>query len=301
MSAVKTTDLGTYIRNVLTPQVQETFSQGTATWDLLPETTYEGGTEWTWPIKSSLGSGAVITTEGGPSPAASGATIATATQTYSTIQAVGRITGEAKSALKNGYIDGVRENIMDKVREVQNRADTYANAQIIDAIDDDTSVYGLTRATYNLASSVVEGGSGALTKAMLDTGYEACRTRPRSVQMQDFAIISAYEQMQAYTEISGAQYAESNFVWTAADTDYDIGKIGKRVSYNGKPWLELDGMTNTYVFGTRLSDLRKKIKAPIQVLPLGRTDYSDGFIVVMEAAVVHMNPHKAFRIEALTT
>ena len=174
-------------------------------------------------------------------------------------------------------------------------------ASLLAAYDDSTNYGGKARATYNLLSTVVAGGSGALTAAFMVSAYEPLRIGNRVKPLDDVVIMSSFEQIQAYTEIVGIQYSEQNYNWDADSRGWDIGKIRPRMAYNGVPWFDIPTITNTNVVFGRTSDMVVVIKRPLTYKMLGAVDDSDQVLVSMGMELQIRDPQTGSKIEALST
>ena len=252
-------------------------------------------------IVESAGVTAVNYTEGATPPASQNHTNAALTLSYVYTWAVAQITGHAVDALRGGNLIEVDKAMNDTVDAVNYKMEQNMVASFIAAIDDSTSYGGVTRATYNLASVVVAGGTAALTEAMLGSLYEGIKLRPKKVETNDLFLASTFEQINAYTEIGGNQYDEKNFNWDSMSPTWDIGRIRPNIAYNGIPWFEFPTFTNTYVFMGRKGDLVIEEKRPLTFKMLGAIDDSDRVLVTRACQFKCRDPYRNGRIEALTT
>jgi hypothetical protein len=301
MAGETTTTLANYIFTDYQDEVRETY------YDALDFINFIGrvpppktGDSMDWIVKSA-GVTAVNYTEGATPPAAQNQTNTTLTLAYKYAWDVAQVTGHAIDALRGGFLDPVNEALDDATRAVLYKQEQNMVASFIAAVNDDTNYGGATRATYNLDSVVVAGGSGALTAAMMSSLYEGVKLRKKKNETNDLFIASAYEQKTAYTEIAGVQYNEQNFNWDAMASRWDIGKMRPDIAYNGVPWFDFGSMTNTYVFMGRKSDFVIEEKRQISYKMLGAIDDSDRVLVTSAMELRCKDPYRCGRIEALTT
>ena len=77
--------------------------------------------------------------------------------------------------------------------------------------------------------------------------------------------------------------------------------MAKMHTYNGIPWRPIATMTNSLVLFTRIADILVETFRPITIKPLGKTDDTDKWLVTYRGNLVHVDPYRSARIEALTT
>ena len=301
MAGDTTTTLANYIFTDYQDEVRQTYFDGTPFINFIgkrpPEKT---GDSMDWIVKSA-GHTAVNYTEGATPPAAGNQTNAALTLAYKYAWDVAQVTGHAVDALRGGNMNPVDEALNDAANAVMYKQEQNMVASFIAAIDDSATYGGATRATYNLASVVVAGGSAALTETHLSSLYEGVKLRPKRVETNDLFLCSAFEQVNAYTEIGGNQYDEKNYNWDAESSTWDIGRIKPAISYNRIPWFDFSTMTNTYVFLGRKGDLVIEEKRQLTFKMLGAIDDSDRVLVTSAMELKCADPYRAGRIEALTT
>ncbi|MHC5062111.1 MAG: hypothetical protein ACYTFK_13685 [Planctomycetota bacterium] len=309
--AATTTTLATAIQTIFGPKMIKTFDEGTPLLNLLGKSPSRGGDSTDWKLNYAGNAGEAYS-EGDTPPAAGNQSFADATVAHSNYWNVVQITGHAMDAMKNGYFDGVEKEMMGGVSGLLRTIELALMAQLVAAINDDTSYAGQTRATVHSDSYVVAGGSAALTLAMLSELYEALKLSPRSVgyDPSDHMFLSAPEQWTAYTEIAtGITYVGDDestgvhrpFTTAQTDTSLDAGLQAKSGFYNRIPWFEVNSLTNTYVFLTRRSNILIEESRALTIAPLGKIDDSDRFLLTWGGNLTHEDPFRAGRIEALTT
>ena len=312
MAGATKTTLATAIKTTFEPGMQKTFYEGTPLLNLFPRRSNTGGNSVDWKINYAGNAGATYD-EGDTPPAAGNQSYVDATVGHQHFWNVVQITGHAKDALANGYFDGVRMEMEGGVSGLLHKIEETFISTLEGAINDDTSYAGLTRATYGLASDVTAGGTAALTLAMLSEMYETLKLDPRGVMYnnpKEWMIMSNPVQETAYTEVAtgtivtgDAESAGANLPYNTSQNDpsLDAGLLKHTIEYNKIPWFSIPTMTNSYVFLTRRSDILIEEARPLTIEPLGKIDDSDRFLLTWAGQIVHLDPYRAGRIEALTT
>ena len=307
-----TTTMSSAIASVFQPGLTRTFVEGTPLLRLLgwPFKPSMGGNSIDWKIQYA-GHTASYVTEGDAYPAAGNNTYADATIAMQLIADSIQISGHAMDAMKGGYFDGVAAEMNDGVIAVLNKVEDYCIAQLEASIDDDSSYAGLTRATYGMAADVTAGSSGALTLALLSEMYETPKLAAAKVIYVpgDDIIVSAPEQVTAYTELGGlivtgdTEAAGANLPYTQGSNEdvFDLGKLKHTIRYNNLPWYEVPGITNTLILRFKLSQVVTELFRPLTITPLGKVDDTDKFAVTCNVAMAYKDPGRASLIEALTT
>lgn len=312
MAGATATTLSTAIKTVFEPAMRKTFYTGTPFLSMFPRRSNTGGDSIDWKIHYAGNSSPTAYSEGATPPAAGYQAYVDATVSHVSYMATVQITGHAKDAMKNGYFDGYKKELEDGAKDLMHTVEGAFVDTMIDAIDDDTSYAGLTRATYGLASDVTAGGSAALTLAMMSEMYETLKLDPRAVIYNpgDHIIVSAPEQATAYTEVASANIvtgdAEASgdnrpYSSSQNDTMLDAGMLKHTLSYNKLPWIEVSTMTNTYVFLMKRSDVIVEVARPLTIEPLGKIDDSDRYLLTWRGGFAYTDPYRAGRIEELTT
>ena len=251
---------------------------------------------------SAGNSSAQTYSEGDAAPLAGYQTIVAGTIAPASYQAVVRITGHLRDAIGSGdrYYDAVGVEMQKGAEDLMHKVEEGLAADYIDAIDDDTTYLGLTRATYNLTSIVTEAASARLTNAMLETAWKNVSIDGRVVEKSDFEIVSTAEQAAIYgriaTELGGIYVSQA-----LGSGPLDSGRLQSGLKFNSAPWVVLPTLTNTYVFGTRKSDVYIRETRGVTVDPIGKVDDSDAFLLTWRGRLIHKNPNNTFRIEALAT
>lgn len=312
MAGATATTLSTAIKTVFEPGFQKTFYNGMPFMSMFPRRPNTGGNTVNWKIHYAGNSSPTAYSEGATPPAAGYQAYVNASISHVSYMSTVQITGHAKDAMKNGYFDGYKIELEEGAKDLMHTVEGAFVAAMIDGIDDDTSYAGLTRATYGLASTVVEGGSAALTLAGLSSMYEGPKLDPRAVIYEpgNHIIVSAPEQATAYTEVAtglvvtgDAEAAGANIPYNTNQTDsmLDAGKLKHTLSYNKLPWVEVPTMTNTYVFMMKRSDVIIEEARPLTIEPLGKVDDSDRYLLTWRGGFAYLDPYRAARYEALTT
>ena len=299
MSGATKTTLATAINSVFRPVMVKTFDESTPIVDFFGTVPSLGGDSIDWKINYAGSDSAETFSEGDAAPAASYQSYVDATLGHNHFQNTVQISGHAKDALKNGYFDGAIKEIQGGVSALGHLVETTIMADIVDAIDDDTTYAGLTRATYGLASFVQAGGSVALTVEMLENCWEAMLLDGRTVDMSDFLWFCSPEQDMAYQRAAdGLGGINLNL---EMGSQLDVGRAQSSRSFNGKPIVVFSTLTNTYVFGTKKSDILIEEARPLTIEALGKTDDTDKFLITWAGKGAHLDPLRACRIEALAT
>jgi hypothetical protein len=312
MAGATTTTLATAIKTVYEPGMRKTFYEGVPFINMFPRRQNTGGDSIDWMVHYAGSDSATAYSEGATPPAAGYQSITTATISHQAYMNVVQLTGHARDAMRNGYYDGAMLELNGGVVALQHIIEEAFVAAIIDAIDDDTTYAGLTRATYGLASDVTAGGSAALTLAMLSEMYETLKLDPRAVIYQpgDHIIVSAPEQLTAYTEVASGSIVTGDAEASGANLPYsqnandqvlDAGRFKHTLKYNGLPWIDVATMTNTYVFLMRRSHVIIEEARPLTIEPMGKLDDSDRWLLTWNGGFAYTDPYRAGRIEALTT
>jgi hypothetical protein len=147
---------------------------------------------------------------------------------------------------------------------------------------------------------------------MLSEMYETLQLDPRGViyDPRDHIITSAPQQLTAYTECGTALIKVGDdestgvnrpYSMNASDTTFDAGLIKPVTNYNGIGWYTLPTHTNSLVFLTRRSNILMEEFQPLIVEPTAMVDLSDSIVASYMCSLVHLDPYRAARIEALTT
>ena len=314
MAGATLTTLSALIHAAYEPKLQKAFYNGTPLMKLLgvqkPVVSPDGYIRW--PVHYAGNSSATSATEGQAAPAAGNQSVINAYlacfKTYATVQ----LTGECLDAVRAGAYGLADIEMQGGLDDLMHKVEDLLVAQLIDAIDDDTTYAGLTRATYNLTSVVVAGGSAANTLAKMSSLYEGLEILEHGVDYSrpGWIILSSPEQRTAYGEIgTGLTYGADDettgthrpLVTNQTDTTFDAGLMAKRMFWNGIPWYTIPTMTNTYVFLFNVNDILFREARPVTIKPLGAVDDSDTYLLSWRGGLAHANPWHAARIEALTT
>jgi len=299
MAGATTTTLAKAIKTTFQPVMQKTFSEATPIMDFFGTKPSLGGDSIDWKVNYSGNDSAETYSEGDAAPAAGYQSYIDATLAHNHFQLTVQISGHAKDAMKNGYFDGAMKEIQGGVSALGRKVETTVMADIVDAIDDDTSYAGLTRATYNLDCFVQAGGSAALTVAMMENCWEAKMLDARAGDMSDWLWFCAPEQDLAYQRAAdGLGGVNLNL---AIGSQLDVGRAQSGRSFNGHPIVVFTTLTNTFMFGSRKSDILIEEARPLTIDPLGKTDDTDKFLITWAGKAAHLDPYRATRIEALAT
>jgi hypothetical protein len=312
MAGATTTTLATAIQTIFAPQMRKTFYEGTPLMRLLGIRPSLGGDSHDWKVNYAGNAGRSYSEGDAPGPAGNQA-FADLSLAHSNFDNTVQISGHARDAMKNGYFNGVEKEMMGGISGLMHTVETAMVTQFIAAINDDTTYAGQTRTTVHTDSDVTAGGTAALTLAMLSEMYETLTLDPRAVEYnnpKEFGIISSQEQLTAYTEIGtgitqvGSTDATGpNYPYATMSTDQilDAGKLKHTVEYNRIPWFVVPTMTNTYVFLTKMADVFIEESRSLTIDPLGKIDDTDRWLLTWGGVLVHEDPYRAGRIEALTT
>lgn len=299
MAGATTTTLAEAIQTTFQPGLIKTFYEGTPLVDFFGTKPSLGGDSVDWKVHYAGNTSAETFSEGDAAPAAGYQSFVDATRVHQHFQSVVQISGHAKAALKNGYFDGAVLEIQGGVKALAHLVETTMVASFIDAIDDDTSYAGLTRATYNLDSYVRAGGSAALSVAMIEDCLEAVQLDDRVADLSDWVWICSPEQDMAYQRAAdGLGGVNLNL---AVGSTLDVGRAQSARAFSGKPIVVIPTMTNTYFFGTKKSDVLIEEAQPMMIEPLAKTDDSEKWLITWRGELVHKDPYRASRIEALAT
>lgn len=302
MAGATTTTLSNFVSDVFFQEgITKTFFDSTPLISMFgTKPASKPGDSVDWTVNSS-GHTAVNYSEGHTPPVAGYNTFVNLTMSYKYAWDTIQVTGHAIDALKGGRIDPVMTEIDAAVRAVAYKQEQNMAASLLAAIDDSTNYASANRSTYNLLSLVVAGGSAAVTLAKLSELYEGLKllARAKPETEGDLIILSSIEQLIAYTELTGVQYKEHQTF--AADTRFDLGRIKPSMTYNGIPWYVVPTLTNTVIYLTRKSDVEIIEKRAIKVEPLAKVDDSDKLLVTSAMELIHHDPYRAGKIEALTT
>lgn len=302
MAGATTTTLTSFVSDVFFQEgVTKTFYDSTPLINFIgPRPATKPGDSIDWTVNSA-GHTAVNYSEGHTPPVAGYNTYANLTATFKYAWDTVQVTGHAMDALKGGRIDPLQAEIDAAVRAVAYKQESNMVASLLAAIDDSTNYGGVNRTTYNLLSSVVAGGSAAVTLAKLSEMYENLKllARAKPETEGDLVIMSSIEQLIAYTELTGVQYKEH--ITMSSDSSFDLGRIKPSMTYNGIPWYVIPTLTNTVIYLTRKADLDIQVKRAVQIDVLGKDDDSDKLLVTSAMEMIHHDPYRAAKIEALTT
>jgi hypothetical protein len=312
MAGATVTTLAAAIQKAFAPRMIKTFDEGTPLLNLLGKQPSRGGNSQDWKLNYAGNTSGAAYSEGDTPPAAGNQSYADATVAHQSYWTTVQVTKHAIRAMKNGYFDGVRKEMEGGVNELLKTVEDAFVVKLIAAINDDATYAGQTRSTVHSDSYVVAGGSAALTLAMLSEMYEALKLSPRSVSYDpsDHMILSAPEQRTAYDEIATGLIKVGDdestgvnrpFTTMQTDSNMDAGLNAKGGFYNRIPWIEVNTMTNTYVFLTRRSDIEIEEAESMTIDPLGKIDDSERFLLTWTGGLIHRDPYRAGRIEALTT
>jgi len=302
MSGATLTTASAAIAKHFLPAIQKTFYNGIPILNHYGVSERHGSASIDVLFHSAGNSSAQTYSEGDAAPLAGYQTIVAGTLAPASYQAVVRISGHLRDAIGSGdrYYDAVGVELQKGVEDLMHKVEEGLAADYIDAIDDDTTYMGLTRATYGLSSSVTDASSARLTNAMLETAWKNVSIDGRVVDKSDFEIVSTAEQAAIYGRISsdlGGIYVSR----TLGDGALDSGRLQSGLSYNGAPWIVLPTITNSYVFGTRKSDIKIRETRTVTVEPLAKVDDSDALLLTWRGRLIHQNPCMTFRIESLAT
>jgi len=312
MAGATKTTLATAIKTTFEPGMRKTFYEGTPLLNMFPRRSNIGGDSVDWKIHYAGNAGTTFS-EGDTPPAAGNQSYIDATVGHQHFWNVVQITGHAKDAMKNGYFDGVQKEMQGGVDGLLHAIEENFVGVLEAAINDDTTYAGLTRATYAIASDVTAGGSGALSLAMLSEMYETMKLDPRGIMFNnpnEWALMSCPQQLTAYTEVAtgfivtgDTEASGGNRPYGTSQTDpvMDAGMLKHTLKYNNLPWYELATMTTSLILLTRKSDVLIEECRPLTIEPLGKIDDSDRFLISWGGQIVHLDPFRAARIEALTT
>jgi hypothetical protein len=313
MAGATKTTIAAAIQTAFVPGLTKTFYEGMPLLGMFPKFPNAGGDSYDWKLNYAGNSSAAVYTEGATPPAPGNQSYADMTVADEHIWATVQITGHAKDAARNGYFDPVRKEMEGGVSALQHKVEEQFVTYFEGAINDDTSYGGQTRSTVHADSYVVAGGTAALTLAMLSEMYENMKLDPRALTFanpNEYAIISAPEQLTAYTEIGFGlmkvgddESTGPNLPYTtmSGDAVADAGLLKHTLRYNNIPWFEVPTVTNSLIFLTKRSDVFISETRPMTIEPLGKVDDSDSWLLTWAGAMGHRDPYRAARIEALTT
>lgn len=137
-------------------------------------------------------------------------------------------------------------------------------------IDDTTLLGGVDPSTYTTHASKVSTVSSAQTAAALADHYEAITTAPYYAMPTD--ILSAPNQVTNYTNIAGLGGGTSVTRRDMGAQGYDIGINPAAASFNGIPWRQINGMTNTETYWPNLNDITMGVQRDATYEPYGKTN-----------------------------
>jgi len=138
-------------------------------------------------------------------------------------------------------------------------------------IDDTTLLGGLDPSTYTTHASKVSTVGGAQTAAALADHYEAITAAPYNAMPTD--ILSAPNQVTNYTNLAGLGGGTATArIMLPATQGYDIGINPAAASFNGIPWRQINGMTNTETYWPNLNDITMGVQRDAAYEPYGKTN-----------------------------
>lgn len=294
--------LGAYFREVVDGTPIITYAQDRRVLDMFTEEPFEGNTQKELIVESAIGT-ATWTGEGAPAPAPTWGTTRRGTLSYATLQSTKMITGEAITALQNGYRKGVEKIADEMIQEMAVALNAAAGAAILAAILNDAAIYGLNRVANNWLPAVQNAGAAALTENHLQTAYNALRVGTRRAPMDDVVILTTVPQQTRYTNLLGLTPTGTLpivFNLQTSDGAYDVGRLKGLPAYNTRPMLDADaGMALGEVLFLHASMLRMIWKAPLKMEPLATRVYGEEYRAVAEVGFYYRDPGKAARITNL--
>jgi len=301
------TVLAPYMREVMSADVIKAFASARDLLSIHTVEPYEGAMNKQWPIKSAFGGPATVTPEGAGPPAPTWGTVARANITYQTVQAQLELSGEVISALQpNGIRKAVDEALEDGMTQLMVMVEALAAADLQATISATGNVYGLPRVANNLLPAIQNAAGAALTETHLRNAYEALRLGFRRAEMSDLVILSGVPQQTNYTDFVGIGPAATmpvEFKLSVGDTEYDIGRLRNKPSYNRRPWLDVEslfnGATTDDVYLVHASKLKMIWKRPPMIKALGPFGLPDNYLVAAEVGFYYDDPGKAARITNL--
>ena len=129
----------------------------------------------------------------------------------------------------------------------------------------------LGSSTYTTHASKMSTVSGAQTAAALADHYEAITAAPFNAMPTD--ILSAPNQVTNYTNLAGLGGGTATArIMLPATQGYDIGINPAAASFNGIPWRQINGMTNTETYWPNLNDITMGMQRDATYEPYGKTN-----------------------------
>lgn len=302
MAGATTTTAAAAVAKTFEPMLQKTFDENVKLINHFGKTDAKDGLYSYWNVHYAGNTSSETYSEGDPAPNPGYQSTVQAAVAHNSIQTVVQISGHLQDSMSIGdrYFDAVKLEMQGGVNALMHKVEETLAAQLIDAIDDDTSYAGLTRATYGLASAVTSASSAALSMSMLEEAWEDVSIDGRNVDKSDFEIYSSAEQETAYVRCASG--AGGNYVYQKlGDGAFDAGRLQSTTAFNAAPWYVIPTLTNTYVFGSRKSDIVIEEARALTIKPLAKTDDSDKWLITWRGGLTHRNPKMTFRIESLTT
>jgi hypothetical protein len=236
----------------------------------------EGGDSVDFKVQYGSNTSTTTYVEGDAPAAAGNSTFASATLAASGgyVRTMHSLTGHASDYMRGGIFDGAAKDAEDALdAHMHYKEDLVVTAAEAD-IDSAGSLYGLLRATYNLASyeaavtpTLAEMQTMWQTQEALEVVWDASRQW----------LLCGTTFKYAYLDVAvGVAYFEFAAV---KDGVVDAGKVQKQPAYNGRPMMTIPTMTATTCLVLDPTDLELVQFRPITVDLLGKTDDSDLFSI----------------------
>jgi len=298
MAGGTTTTFAEALQTVLQPAMIKTFSENTPMMNLVGTIPAKSGKGIEWIVNSAGNDSAESFDEGDSAPEAGYQTYISPLIEHNDFQATAKLTGHARARLKGGHFDAAAAEVQGAIKALARVVETTIVADFIDAIDDDTLYGAVNRATYGLDSFVKDASSTVLKIEYMEDCWEALGLDGRDVDFSDFFFFCSGEQDMAYQRaVDGVGGVNLNLNVGAV---LDAGRAQSVREFNTKPIVVIPTMTNTYMFGSKKSDLVIEELEGLIISPLGKTDDSENYLITWRGKGFHRDPLRACRIESLT-
>jgi len=299
MAVASATTLAEALQTHFQPAMVKTFYEGTPIIDFLGTTPAKSGKAIEWQVNTTGNDSAETYSEAAAAPTGGSQAYYSPSVAFNHFQAVSHISGHAKDAMKGGYFDGAIKEIQGTVSALAHLAEETIMADIVAAIAIDANYGSIDRTTMGMDAFNVAAGSVALSIEDMEDCWEAMHIEPRICDMSDFFFFCAAEQDMAYQRAAdGLGGVNLNLNLGAT---LDVGRAQSSRAFNGSPIIVFPTLTNTYMYGSKKSDLLIEELRPITIVPMGVTEDADKFLVTWAGKAVHLNPGRATYISGLST
>lgn len=202
------------------------------------------------------------------------------------------ITGHARDYAKDGWIDLASNEINRSMLKHYKYHEALQIAALEAAIDSSGSVYGLTRSTVNFASYEASIVSPAASD--LATMWNTLAASPIEAPMENMVLLSTIGVKQTYANLfTAASNRPLNYM---AGGNVEGSTIAGGVTFNGRPWKEIPGMTSSVLLMIDPSLLFRVVRRDLKVEPYAKTGDSDIFAITSSEIIVYKNPRYAGKL-----